>query len=80
MTSNISHAMITEDQDQRGQPSISLMFFKQLLFDLSDSGAHFVQLWSDERTGGSGKVSDVIQAQEVEDGHVPVGALQVSIG
>ena len=80
MTSNISHAMITQDQDQRGQPSISVMFFKQILFDLPDDGPHFVQLGSDEGTGGSGKVSDVIQAQVVEDGHVPVVALKVSVG
>ena len=79
MTADIGHAVVTDDDDQRRWTLVRI-FFEQNLLDLSDNLAHLVELRADERARGSGDVPDVVEAEVVEYGPVPVVAFEVLVG
>ena len=79
MTADIGHAVVTDDDDQRRWTLVRI-FFEQNLLDLSDNLAHLVELRADERARRSGDVPDVVEAEVVEYGPVPVVAFEVLVG
>ena len=79
MTADVGHAVVTDDDDQRRWTLVRI-FFEQNLLDLSDNLAHLVELRADERARRSGDVPDVVEAEVVEYGPVPVVALEVVVG
>ena len=79
MTADIGHAVVTDDDDQRRWTLVRI-FFEQNLLDLSDHLAHLVELRADERARRPGDVPDVVEAEVVEYGPVPVVAFEVVVG
>ena len=79
MATTISHTMVANHNESRRKLVVSLLILGKSVPDLLQHVAHLFQLGRNQGRGWTSYVADVVQAQVVEDHHVPVVLLQLVV-